>query len=119
MEYLPQILEVMNSNIGLAAAGFIILFIINKIFSAKPGWAKYEGLLISGVKWAENVIGDDVTNKSLHRADEALKYFIKAYEKAHDGKSPSKKLLKEVELGLPIVHDKIEAKMAEKKKQAA
>lgn len=104
------IITFMNTPIGYAIAGFIILFVINKIFSAKPRWAKYEGYMISAVKFAEKAIGDKTENAGLARADSALKYFIKSYTEAK-GKKPSTKLIEKVQEGLPIVHDKLEHMM--------
>ena len=102
--------NIVNSPIGYTIGGFIILFIINKVFAAKPGWAKYEGPIISAIKWAEKAIDDETENAGMEKADKALKYFIKSYTEAR-GKKPSDKIIEQVQLGMPIVHDKIEHMM--------
>lgn len=102
--------NLINSPIGWSISGFIILFIINKIFAAKPGWAKYEGPIISAIKWAEKSIDDKTENAGMQKADAALKFFIRSYTDAK-GKKPSDKIIKEVQLGMPIVHDKLEHMM--------
>ena len=107
---LEIIWNIVNSPIGWAISGFIILFVINKIFAAKPGWAKYEGPIISAIKWAEKSIDDNTDNAGMKKADAALKFFIKSYTEAK-GKKPSTKIIEKVQLGMPIVHDKIEHMM--------
>ena len=107
MQYIETIWNLMNTPIGLSVCGFILIFCLNKLFSAKPGWAKYEGFMISAVKQAEKWIPNDTENQALSKADKALEYFINAYEKGK-GKSPSIKMKKEVMLGMSIVHDKLE-----------
>lgn len=102
--------SLINSPIGWSITGFIILFVINKLFAAKPAWAKYEGPIISAIKWAEKAINDDTESAGMKKADEALKFFIKSYTQAR-GKTPSDKIIEQVQLGMPIVHDKIEHMM--------
>lgn len=115
MQYVEMLWNLMNTPMGITFSGFIILFIINKIFGAKPAWAKYEGWVISAIKFAEKAVDDKTENAGLEKADKALKYFIDAYTKAK-GKQPSQKLINEVQAGIPIVHDKIEHMMDVKKK---
>jgi len=113
MDILKLIITFLHTPLGWTVSGFLILFVINKIFSAKPGWAKYEGWMISAVKFAEKAIPDDAENGGLAKANSALQYFIESYRKAK-GKEPSKKLVEQVNLGLPIVHDKLEHMMKRK-----
>ena len=109
--------EFAQSGPGLLISGTIIIFIFNKIFAANPKWAKYEGWLITAVKFAEKAIDDDVEGKGLARANAALKYFIKSYTEAK-GKAPSKKLIEEAKQGLSIVHHKLETSFTLKKPAA-
>lgn len=109
------ILGLLNSPIGYAIVGFIILFVINKIFDAKPQYAKYEGWIISAIKMAEKAIKDEVENAGLKKADQALQYFIKAYTDAK-GKAPSRRLMNEVKNGIPVIHDKLEHMMQNKQR---
>jgi hypothetical protein len=98
--------EFMNAIIT-AIAG-IASFAIARLFTAKPAWKKYEGLLITAVKAAEKIIPDDSTNTSLARADEALRVFADRYTMAY-GKLPTDAIVTVARLALPIVHDQIEA----------
>lgn len=69
-----------NSPVGLSTVGFIMTFILGKVFTAKPKWKvyanKYKPLLIEAVKKAEKAIPDDQDNKGLKRLDMALKYVL-------------------------------------------
>lgn len=107
MDILILVWEFLQTGTGMMVSGFIILFMLNKIFDAKPSWKKYEGFMIAAIKQAEKWVPDGTGNKGLQKADKALKYFIESYEKAK-GKTPSRKLLSDVQNGMPIVHHKID-----------
>jgi hypothetical protein len=98
--------EFMNAVIT-AIAG-IASFAIARLFTAKPAWKKYEGLLITAVKAAEKIIPDDSPNTSIARANEALRVFADRYTMAY-GKLPTDAIVTVARLALPIVHDQIEA----------
>jgi len=72
----------LNSPSGLAVIGFLLTFILGKVFTAKPKWKvyadKYRPLLIAAIKKAEKEIEDDPGggNKGLARLDNALKYIL-------------------------------------------
>lgn len=107
MNIMQIIWEFAQSGPGLMVIGTMILFILNYVYKSKPGWAKYEGWMITAAKSAEKWIPNDTDNDILSKADKALDIFVKAYTKAK-GKSPNKKLINEVIQGFPIVHDKLE-----------
>lgn len=77
---METILGFLNSSVGVTAIGGIIVWILGKVFTAKPEWKvyydKYQPLLISAVKQAEKAIPDDTENKGLKRLDFALKYVL-------------------------------------------
>jgi hypothetical protein len=98
--------ECMNAVITAIAA--LASWGIAKLFTAKPEWKKYEGLLITSVKMAEKIIPDGSTNVSLARSDAALRVFADRYEVAY-GKFPTDQILTVARLAMPIVHDRIEA----------
>jgi len=98
--------EFMNAIIT-ALAG-VATWAVAKLFTAKPAWKKYEGFLITAVKAAEKIIPDDAPNKSLARADAALRVFNERYAVAY-GKFPSDAIVTVARLALPIIHDQIEA----------
>ena len=98
--------EFMNAIIT-AIAG-VATWAVAKLFTAKPEWKKYEGLLITAVKAAEKIIPDDAPNTSLARADAALRVFNERYAVAY-GKFPTDAIITVARLALPIIHDQIEA----------
>jgi hypothetical protein len=95
-------------NAVITAIAALASYGIAKLFAAKPEWAKYEGLLITAVKAAEKIIPDDVANKSLARADAALRVFVERYRTAY-GKFPKQEIIDIAKAALPIVHDRIDA----------
>jgi len=97
----------MNACITLIAA--IASWLIARMFTAKPAWTKYEGILVTAVKTAEKIIPDDTPNTGLARADAALRVFIERYTNAY-GKMPTQAIIDTAKLALPIIHDAIEAR---------
>ena len=70
----------MNSSLGISIIGFILAFVLGKIFTAKPKWKsivlQYGPKLMQAVKMAEKNIPNDIGNAGLARLDEALRYLI-------------------------------------------
>jgi hypothetical protein len=95
-------------NAVITAIAALASWGIAKLFTAKPEWKKYEGLLITAVKMAEKIIPDGSTNVSLARTDAALRVFADRYETAY-GKFPTDHVLNVARLAMPIVHNQIEA----------
>jgi len=98
----------LNTPVGITVTAGVFLWLLNRLYASKPGWASYEGAIISGVKFAEKEIPDGTPNKGLFRLDAALKYVLKVYEEAH-GKRASAKVAAEIKEGIQITHDKLEA----------
>ena len=100
--------DVLNSPaiIALIAAG--VLWLLNKLYAAKPTWQAFEGTIIAAVKWAEKQIPDDTPNKALNRLDTALDYVVTVYEQAR-GKPADAKVKAELREGIQIVHAELEA----------
>ena len=74
---LETVWTILNSPVGITVMVSLLIFIVNKIYAAKPIWRQYEGLFTQAVKMAEKAIPDDSQNKSVRRLDEALKYVNK------------------------------------------
>lgn len=107
--WIQSIVALLNTNsamilFGVASASAVLWF-----FAKKPEWQKYEGAMISSIKFAEKFIPDDSTSPGWSKADVALKAFIKQYEEAH-GKPPSDQVKAVVAAAMPVVHDALEAK---------
>lgn len=107
-KFLELVWKVLNTPAVITALAGLILFILNKVYAKKPGWMKYEGAIISGVKFAEKAIPDNSENKSLFRLNQALQYVIKVYEN-RTGKEPSKAVKAEMLEGIQIVHNELES----------
>ena len=105
---LQTVWAVINSPAGIAAIAGLVLWLLNRIYAAKPAWAKFEGAIISGIKYAEKQIPDDADNKSLVRLDAALRYVLKVYAEVNK-RSASAKEIAEIKDGISIVHNELVA----------
>jgi hypothetical protein len=113
MELLTTILTViwaaLNSPAGIAAVAGLVLWAINKLYAARPAWQQYEGAIITGIKLAEKQIPDDTPNKSLAKADAALRYVLKVYAEANKGRQPNANALASIKDGIAVVHAELES----------
>ena len=100
--------QALNSPLAIAAAAGLILWLLNKLYAAKPTWQAFEGTIIAAVKWAEKEIPDDTPNKAFNRLNAALNYVIKVYEEAR-GKPADAKAKADLREGIQIVHAELEA----------
>ena len=100
--------DVLNSPAVIAIFAAGLLWLLNKLYAAKPAWQAFEGTIIAAVKWAEKEIPDDTPNKALNRLNAALNYVVKVYEEAQ-GKPVDAKVKAELREGIQIVHAELEA----------
>ena len=103
---LEKVWELANSPAGIAVIASVALYLLNKVYTKKPAWQKYQGLIIAGVKHAEKMIDDNTENSGMRKFDEALKWVVKIVEKT-EGKKASASLVNSVKEGISIVHDKV------------
>ena len=107
-QVLAMVWAAVNSPLGIAVVAAVALWALNRLYAARPEWAKYEGAIISAVKFAEKQIPDDVENKGLARLDAALKYVVGVYEEI-EGKRPSAATTAALKEGIQITHADLEA----------
>jgi len=107
-EILGLIWQGVNSPIGYMAAAGIVIYLLNRLYAEKPAWEKYEGTIISAVKFAEKEIPDGSENSGLARLDLALKYVLNVYE-AVQGTRAGAAAEAQIKEGIQIVHDRLEA----------
>ena len=100
--------NVLNSPAVIALLAGGMLWLLNRLYAAKPAWQAFEGTIIAAVKWAEKEIPDDTPNKALNRLNAALNYVTKVYEQAR-GKPADSKVQTELREGIQIVHAELEA----------
>ena len=100
--------KVLNSPAVIAVLVGGLLWLLNKLYAAKPAWQALEGTIIAAVKWAEKEIPDDTPNKALSRLNAALNYVVKVYEEAR-GKPVDAQTKAELCEGIQIVHAELEA----------
>ena len=97
-----------NSAFGITIVSGIFLFILNRLYTAKPGWAKFEGAIITAIQHAEKSIPDNTESRGAKRLNAALKYVLKVQMEA--GKKLSAKKVAEIREGIQIVHNDLSAK---------
>lgn len=108
MAFLKALWTFLNSPVGITVIGSIVAYALSKLYTAKPAWQKYEGAIISAIKYAEKAIPDDAENKSLKRLDEALDYVLEVFEKVNERNATPQETAALTE-GIRIVHDELEA----------
>ncbi len=107
MMILSAIWSFLNSAAGVTLVVGGLLALLQRLYAAKPAWAKYEGAIVTGIKLAEKQIPDDTPNRAMARADAALRYVIKVYTEAK-GRAPSAKTLANLRDGIGILHADLE-----------
>ena len=100
--------NVLNSPAVIALLAGGLLWLLNRLYAARPAWQAFEGSIIAAVKLAEKEIPDGTPNKALSRLDAALNYVLKVYEEAR-GKPADAKTKAELREGIQIVHAELEA----------
>ena len=99
--------NVLNSPVGVAVVAGLALWLLNRLYAAKPGWAKYEGAIIAGIKFAEKEIPDDTPSVGLRRLDAALRYVLKVHREINNRPvRPSE--MAELREGIQIKHAELE-----------
>jgi len=107
-EILAMVWDAMNAPAAIAFVAGVFLWLLNRLYTAKPEWQKYEGAIITAIKFAEKNIPDDSPNAGLSRLDDALKYVVKVYEEAN-GKKATPDVVASLVEGIQLTHNKLEA----------
>ena len=105
---LTMMWSALNSPAGITTVAGAILWLLNRLYAARPAWAKYEGAIISGIKFAENEIPDGTPNKGLARLDAALRYVLNAYSEVN-GRQAGARAIADLTEGIQITHAELEA----------
>ncbi len=102
----------LNSSIGFAviwaAIVGVFIFLASRLNPWQEKWKLYEGSIITGIKLAEKQIPDDTPNKGLARLDAALRFVLKAYAEANNGKQPPNSLIEQIKQGIQITHAELD-----------
>jgi len=107
-QVLELVWKALNTPVGVALVAGVALWLINKLYSAKPAWAAFEGAIVSAIRYAEKAVSDETSNKGLARFDAALKYVLKVYEEV-ERKRPSRKVEASLKEGIRLMHNEMEA----------
>ena len=108
------IIEFLHTPAAFTIIIGIFVVVLNKVFDQRPSWKKhwiqYAPLFETAVRYAEKLIPDDATNKSVRRADAALKYVITLIENA--GGAVADTDTQELALNIEDAHHELAAKGA-------
>lgn len=99
---------VVNSPAGITLLATVLLWLLGRLYTARPLWQQYEGEIISAVKWAEKEIPDETPNAGLARLDVALKLVVAVYEKAR-GRTATAAEVANLRNGIQLTHAELEA----------
>ena len=110
--------EAVNSPAGITVIASVVLWLLNRVYAKRPLWQKYEGAIISGIKFAEKQIPDNSPSAGLARMDQALKYVVRVYETINHRRATDE-VKAELESGIGILHAELEAEgaLGSKKKE--
>ncbi len=97
----------LNSPAGITAMAGVLLWALNRLYTAKPLWQQYEGTVIAAIRLAEKQVPDETTNAGLARLDAALKYVITVYEQAVGRRATSAEVA-EFTNGIQVVHNSMD-----------
>jgi len=103
---MDKVMSIVNSPMAITLIAGIVIMLLNKLYAKKPTWKKYEGTIISAVKYAEKAIADDTDNKSMRKLDAALNYVVDVYEEV-EKKKASKKTIIELKEAIAVKHEEL------------
>jgi hypothetical protein len=93
----------------MALFGCLGAWIVALVFTRKPEWRKYEGMIITAIKFAEaSIPSSGNENSGLAKARCALDSFVRQYAE-HYGQPPTDAVLAAVRAAIPVVHDQLDA----------
>ena len=97
-----------NTGFGFAITWLVMvgvfLWLASKFNPFQEKWKEWEGSIITGIKLAEKEIPDDTPNAGLAKLDAALRFVLKAYADANNGKQPPASLVEQIKQGIQIKH---------------
>ncbi len=99
---------VVNSPAAITLLATALLWLLGRLYAAKPLWQQYEGEIISAVKWAEKEIPDETPHAGLARLDAALKMVVAVYEQAR-GRVATSAEVADLKNGIQVTHADLEA----------
>ena len=105
---LETLWTVINSPAGITVMASALLWMLNKIYAAKPLWQQYEGTVIAAIRFAEKSIDNQTPNAGLAKLDAALQYVLKVYEQSA-GRRATQAEIADFTNGIQIVHNGLDA----------
>lgn len=109
MNIFSVIWEFVNTPFAISIIAAGVLWLLSRSSRIQPLWKRWEGTIITAVKFAEKAIPNNTPNKGLEKLDYALKYVLRVYESMH-GVPANVKTTAALKEGVQIIHNELEAK---------
>jgi len=97
-----------NSPAGITLIASVVLYLLNRLYAAKPLWQQYEGTIVSAIRTAEKLVPDSTPNRGLAKFDAALKFVLQVFE-ARAGRKPTPAEEVALREGIQIKHNQLDA----------
>jgi len=108
---LAAIWTLINTPAGITLIASVVLYLLNRLYAAKPLWQQYEGTIVSAIRTAEKLVPDDAPNRSLAKFDQALQFVIEVFE-ARNKRQPTGLEKAILEEGINLKHNELAAEGA-------
>lgn len=106
IEIVAWLWALLNTPAGITFTAGLLLYLLNRIYAAKPLWQQYEGTIVSAIRTAEKLVPDDTPNSGMAKFDAALQFVLQVFE-ARAGRTPTpteEAVLKE---GINLKHNEL------------
>jgi len=108
MDKIPELLWAFaNSPAGITLIAGIVLWILNRIYAAKPLWKAYEGTIISAVRMAEQLVPEGTAGSGTEKLHTAVNFVLKVFEEVNSRPATPAEQAALTE-GIQIKHDELD-----------
>ena len=103
---MQTIWTLINTPAGITLIASVLLYLLNRLYAAKPLWQQYEGTIVSAIRTAEKLVPDDTPNRGLAKFDKALQFVIEVFE-ARNKRQPTGLEKAILEEGINLKHNEL------------
>ncbi len=98
-----ELWQILNSPAVIAFVAVMVIWLLNRLYAKKPAWKKYEGAIITAIKYAEKQVPDDSTSSGVSKLNTALQYAVNVFEEMQN-RRPNSDEVHELKEGIQIKH---------------
>jgi len=106
IEIVTWLWQLLNTPAGITFTAGLLLYLLNRLYAAKPLWQQYEGTIVSAIRTAEKLIPNDTENRSMARFDQAMQFVLEVFEERNkrEPTAAEKTILEE---GINLKHNEL------------